>query len=62
MFAHSVKYPYLLPIISKQIYIVLIKLATKVKGDFKALFSIDTTPRYRKKYYSIPRTNYANTS
>ena len=30
------------------------KLATLVKGDQKALFSIATTPRWREGHYSFP--------
>ena len=33
----------------------LVKLATAVKGDQKAPFSIATTPRCRRGRYSIPR-------
>ena len=33
---------------------IKVKLATKVKDDSKAPFSIDTTPRYSRGLYSIP--------
>ena len=51
---NGLQYEYIDYCFSHDIYLYKVKLATLVKGDSKAPFSIATTPRCRGGHYSIP--------